>query len=116
MGETPVLRSDNGLVFLSRRFREACSFYRLTQESVTNARRHARRASRIDVTVSAGDDAVTVEVTDDGERAGARQDVGFGIAGMVERAEGLGGTCVAGPRPGGGWAVTAVLPLRGATA
>lgn len=34
-GETPVLRSDNGLVFLSRRFREACTFYRLTQEYIT---------------------------------------------------------------------------------
>jgi putative transposase len=34
-GETPVLRSDNALVFLSRRFREACSFYRLTQEYIT---------------------------------------------------------------------------------
>jgi putative transposase len=34
-GDTPVLRSDNGLVFLSRRFREACTFYRLTQEYIT---------------------------------------------------------------------------------
>lgn len=34
-GETPVLRSDNGLVFLSRRFREACTFYRLSQEYIT---------------------------------------------------------------------------------
>ena len=34
-GETPVLRSDNGLVFLSRRFREACTFYRLDQEYIT---------------------------------------------------------------------------------
>jgi signal transduction histidine kinase len=94
----------------------AAAAYRLVQESVTNARRHARRASRIDVTVRAGDEAVTVEVTDDGERAAVRGDVGFGIAGMVERVEGLGGTCVAGPRTGGGWAVTAVLPLRGSPA
>ncbi len=93
----------------------AAAAYRLVQESVTNARRHARRASRIEVTVRADDDAVTVEVTDDGERATAPRDVGFGIAGMVERAEGLGGTCLAGPRAGGGWAVTAVLPLRGAS-
>lgn len=93
----------------------AAAAYRLVQESVTNARRHARRASRIEVTVRAGGDAVTVEVTDDGERAAAPADVGFGIAGMVERAEGLGGTCVAGPRAGGGWVVTAVLPLRGAS-
>jgi len=34
-GETPVLRSDNGLVFLSRHFRDACTFYRLSQEYIT---------------------------------------------------------------------------------
>jgi putative transposase len=34
-GEGPVIRSDNGLVFLSKRFRQACRFYRLTQEFVT---------------------------------------------------------------------------------
>jgi signal transduction histidine kinase len=94
----------------------AVAAYRVAQESVTNARRHARRASRIDVLVRAGDGAVTVEVTDDGERPHAGFDVGFGIVGMVERAEGLGGTCVAGPRPGGGWAVTAVIPLAAARA
>lgn len=113
-GGTPVhveLRGDEAGVPAS----VAAAAYRLVQESVTNARRHARRASRIDVTVSADDDAVTVEVTDDGERATAAGE-GFGIAGMVERAEGLGGTCVAGARAGGGWAVTAVLPLRGASA
>ncbi|MBM3676937.1 MAG: sensor histidine kinase [Actinobacteria bacterium] len=89
--------------------------YRLAQESITNARRHARRASRIDVVVRTGDDAVTVEVTDDGEVA-TRDGEGYGIVGMVERAERLGGTCTAGPRDGRGWTVTAVLPLRGASA
>lgn len=34
-GETPTLRSDNGLVFTSKRFRKACSFYRLSQEFIT---------------------------------------------------------------------------------
>lgn len=89
--------------------------YRLVQESVTNARRHARRASRIDVRVRTGIDTVTVEVTDDGDAA-LRMGDGFGIVGMVERAERLGGTCVAGPCRDGGWAVTAVLPLKGASA
>jgi signal transduction histidine kinase len=88
--------------------------YRLVQESITNARRHARRASRIDVRVAAGGDAVTVHVTDDGEPA-ARAAHGLGIAGMTERAERLGGTCTAGPRAGRGWAVTAVLPIDGAS-
>lgn len=93
----------------------AAAAYRLVQESITNARRHARRATRIDVLVRTGADVVTVEVTDDGD-ASIRTGEGFGIVGMVERAERLGGTCVAGPRHGGGWAVTAVLPLRGASA
>lgn len=88
--------------------------YRLAQESVTNARRHARRASRIDVVVRTGADAVTVEVTDDGE-AGGVEGRGFGIVGMVERAERLGGSCSAGPRDGRGWSVRAVLPLGGAS-
>lgn len=90
----------------------ATAAYRLVQESITNARRHARRASRIDVRVATGEDAVTVHVTDDGEPA-ARAARGFGIAGMIERAERLGGTCTAGPQAGRGWAVTAVLPLNG---
>lgn len=86
--------------------------YRLVQESITNARRHARRATRIDVRVATGADAVTVRVSDDGEpTTGAAR--GFGIVGMVERAERLGGTCTAGPQAGRGWAVTAVLPLGG---
>lgn len=94
----------------------ATAAYRLAQESITNARRHARRASRIDVVVRTGDDAVTVEVTDDGDAGAVRGEGGFGIAGMIERAEGLGGTCTAGPRDGKGWAVTAVLPRRGVSA
>ncbi len=94
----------------------ATAAYRVAQESITNARRHARRASRIDVVVRTGDDAVTVEVTDDGDAGAARREGGFGIAGMIERAEGLGGTCTAGPREGKGWMVTAVLPRRGVSA
>lgn len=94
----------------------ATAAYRLVQESITNARRHARRASRIDVVVHTGEDAVTVEVTDDGDAGSARRDTGFGIAGMIERAERLGGTCTAGPRDDRGWSVRAVLPRRGASA
>ena len=94
----------------------ATAAYRLVQESITNARRHASRASRIDVVVCTSDFAVTVEVTDDGEGASADRNAGFGIAGMIERAERLGGTCTAGPRDGRGWAVTAVLPLGGVSA
>ena len=87
--------------------------YRLAQESITNARRHAHGASRIDVVVRSTPDTVTVEVTDDGSTPTTRRGAGYGIVGMVERAEQLGGTCTAGPRDGRGWMVTAVLPVAG---
>lgn len=92
----------------------AAAVYRLAQESVTNARRHARRATRIDVLVDVQEDGVRLSVTDDGEIAPATTP-GYGITGMMERAALLGGTCQAGRAPGGGWAVKAVLPRVGWT-
>jgi len=86
--------------------------FRLAQESVTNALRHARQVTRVDVRVDADEDGVRVSVTNDGDIA-ASQAPGFGIIGMMERAALLGGTCQAGPAPGGGWIVTAVLPRVG---
>lgn len=86
--------------------------YRLAQESITNALRHARRATRIHVTVSGDDDCVRLTVGDDGD-AGAfdpRSASGFGLIGMAERAKLLGGTLEAGPNRNGGWTVQAVLP------
>lgn len=93
--------------------------YRLAQESVTNARRHARNATRIEVGVVADGTAVRLRVSDDGEAgvaggAGAAEP-GFGLLGMIERAGLLGGTCHAGPAPGGGWTVTASVPRNGPT-
>ena len=92
--------------------------YRLVQESVTNARRHARHATRIEVRVDVDDAAVRLRVSDDGEPAGARPagSAGYGLIGMIERADLLGGSCSAGPNPGRGWTVTATLPRAGATA
>lgn len=92
--------------------------YRMAQESVTNARRHARRATRIEVRVAADDSAVHLRVSDDGDTALVRLtgSPGYGLAGMTERARLLGGTCEAGPDPGGGWTVTAVLPRTGTAA
>jgi signal transduction histidine kinase len=94
------------------------AIYRLAQESVTNARRHARHATRIEVRVTADASAVRLRVSDDGETANGRDGAapGFGVVGMIERAALLGGTCEAGPAPGRGWTVTAVLPRTGATA
>jgi signal transduction histidine kinase len=93
------------------------AIYRLAQESVTNARRHARHATRIEVSVAADDTSVRLRVSDDGEASAARpaSAPGFGLMGMMERADLLGGTCAAGPNPDRGWTVTAVLP-RGVTA
>ncbi|SDF42105.1 Signal transduction histidine kinase [Lentzea fradiae] len=91
------------------------ALYRLAQESVTNARRHARNATRIDVLVTVDDTAAHLRVSDDGDTGGTRgPGRGHGLIGMRERADLLGGSCEAGPGPGRGWTVTAVLPLAGA--
>lgn len=92
----------------------ATAVYRMTQESITNARRHARNAGRIDVSVSVDAQQVHLEVCDDGDTGTASPTPGFGLVGMTERAGLLGGTCTAGPRAGSGWVVRATLPARGA--
>ncbi|WP_074262045.1 sensor histidine kinase [Agromyces cerinus] len=86
--------------------------YRMAQESVTNARRHARRATRVEVLVRVDAAGIRLDVHDDGGPV-ASAAAGFGIIGMVERATLLGGTCSAGPAPESGWTVTAALPRSG---
>lgn len=88
--------------------------FRIAQEAVTNARRHARNASLIDVRVAGDQSTVSLVIRDDGDpRAGDLvPDVGFGLTGMAERAQLLGGACEAGPCPGRGWAVSATLPRQ----
>ncbi|MRG60202.1 sensor histidine kinase [Agromyces sp. CFH 90414] len=86
--------------------------FRIAQEAVTNARRHARNATRVDVLLRIDPAGVRLEVHDDGTGA-ASASPGYGLRGMAERAALLGGTCTAGARPGGGWTVTAVLPRTG---
>jgi len=90
----------------------AAAVFRLAQESVTNALRHARQVTRVDVLVEADEGGVRLRVTNDGDVA-ASPAPGFGIIGMMERATLLGGTCQAGPAASGGWVVTAVLPRVG---
>ena len=88
--------------------------YRIAQESVTNALRHARNATRIDVQVVGEDHAVRLTVHDDGEPVRASSVApGYGVVGMTERAALLGGTFEAGPGPDHGWVVDAVLPRAG---
>ncbi|SIO87510.1 hypothetical protein BQ8420_16710 [Nocardiopsis sp. JB363] len=87
--------------------------WRIAQESVTNALRHARGASRVDIDVRADADAMTLRVVDDG-RGGARGSGpaggGHGLVGMGERARVLGGELSAGPS-GQGWTVSATIPV-----
>ncbi|MCC6184843.1 MAG: sensor histidine kinase [Microthrixaceae bacterium] len=91
--------------------------FRLAQEAVTNALRHARHASEVAVRVDGDDDDIHLSVVDDGHGAASSTATatGFGLIGMAERARLLGGTFEAGPRPDGGWAVTATLPRQAAT-
>jgi signal transduction histidine kinase len=89
--------------------------FRLAQESVTNAVRHARHATRVEVRVCGDDGAVRLTVVDDGDVVAAdRISWGYGIVGMTERATMLGGSLAAGPATGRGWVVEAVLPRVGA--
>jgi signal transduction histidine kinase len=91
------------------------ALYRLAQESITNALRHARHTTCIRVCVSGEPDCVRLVVRDDGDAVptGARPSPGFGLLGMAERAKLLGGTLEAGPNRNGGWTVHAVLPRAG---
>lgn len=88
--------------------------YRIAQEAVTNALRHAWNATLVDVRVAADQSMVSLVVSDDGDLHAAEpaHEPGFGLTGMVERAQLLGGACRAGPGPGRGWAVRATLPRQ----
>ena len=88
------------------------AIYRIAQESITNALRHARDPSRIAVRVRGEPEDVRLTVQDDGAAnsfgPGAPQ--GYGLEGMTERAALLGGSLSAGPNPNGGWTVAAAVP------
>ena len=87
--------------------------YRLAQEALTNALRHARNASRVEIRVVEGGGRLRLRVTDDGQIDPVRPaSHGFGLLGMTERVKLLGGTFHAGPAPEGGWAVDAELPIE----
>jgi signal transduction histidine kinase len=94
--------------------------FRIVQEALTNVTRHAGQATAT-VSLTYGEEGLTVSVEDDGRGvngAGAgtgperprERGGGNGIRGMKERASALGGDVEAGPRPGGGFRVTASLP------
>jgi signal transduction histidine kinase len=88
------------------------SAYRIVQEALTNALKHAGDA-RATVRVRYGDDSLELEIIDDG--AGAPAQIvsgGHGLVGMRERVALYGGRLDAGRRPSGGFAVRALLPIR----
>jgi signal transduction histidine kinase len=90
----------------------ALAAYRIVQEAITNVIKHAGPA-RVTVALQYAQDALTIEVNDDG--VGPTDNTcGHGLLGMRERVALYGGTVTAGPRPQGGFLVRAVLPTCGA--
>ena len=84
--------------------------YRIVQEALTNARRHARGAA-VDVELHYGDRDIGLRVRDNGPGPVADAPVdGHGLTGMRERAASVGGRLRTGPAPGGGFLVEATLP------
>ncbi|MCX5196670.1 histidine kinase [Streptomyces sp. NBC_00249] len=93
----------------------AATAHRIVLEALTNISKHAATATHVRIglrTVPAG---LEVRIADDGGRPARLSEKasggGYGLAGMAERAEALGGSLTAGRPPEGGWLVTATLPL-----
>jgi signal transduction histidine kinase len=85
--------------------------YRLVQEGLTNAMKHAH-AEQTQVVVRYGDEDIEVSVSDDGRgEGGGDTSGGHGLVGMRERVSVYGGELEAGPQPGGGYRLRARLPL-----
>ncbi|GIJ49538.1 hypothetical protein Val02_64240 [Virgisporangium aliadipatigenens] len=90
------------------------SAYRVVMEALTNVRQHGQGVTAVDVSLRRTDDWLMVRVADNGTpfvRAGDRK--GFGLVGLGERVEAVGGRLRAGPGIGRGWVVDAALPLVG---
>ena len=88
------------------------ALYRIAQEAVTNAHRHAANSSLVKVTLTTTSDAIGLHVANDGDRSRKppSRRRGHGLTGMTERAALLGGDLDAGPDPSGGWTVIATIP------
>jgi signal transduction histidine kinase len=88
------------------------SAYRIIQEGLTNALKHAR-ASQADVTVRYGSDELQIEIRDDGRGAATTDGLGHGLVGVRERVKIYGGEMSAGTATGGGFVLSTRLPLSG---
>jgi signal transduction histidine kinase len=84
--------------------------YRIVQEALTNARRHAPGAN-VDVEVTYGENSLTLRIRDDGPGPAEEMIAGHGIVGMRDRATIAGGTFSCGAAEGGGFAVEVALPI-----
>jgi len=90
----------------------AQTLYRAVQEGLTNAKKHARNASRVVITLSVRTNEAQLLIQDDGEGSENRVDpAGFGLAGLKERVVQLNGDCRCGPAQGGGFELSVSLPL-----
>ncbi|MGZ8783209.1 MAG: sensor histidine kinase [Gaiellaceae bacterium] len=88
------------------------SAYRIVQEALTNTLRHAGPAHAWVAVRYAGED-VEIEVANDGQNESESGSSGHGLVGMRERVALCGGELVSGPRPGGGFRISARLPVAG---
>jgi signal transduction histidine kinase len=88
----------------------AQTLFRAAQEGLTNAQKHGD-ARRVVVALSYGQASARLSVQDDGAGMGSGEGSGFGLAGLRERAEQLGGDFSAGAREGGGFALEVALPI-----
>ncbi len=93
--------------------------YRIVQEALTNTRKHGGPDVGASVRLVYFDDGLGLLVEDDGRGAahemyedGGADGQGHGLIGMRERIGMVGGTLDAGPRPGGGFRISALLPLK----
>ncbi len=91
----------------------ALTAYRLVQEGLTNALKHAH-ARRAEVLLRYAVGAIEIVVSDDGRGGTAESDEGHGLIGLRERVSIYGGELAAGPRPEGGFELRARLPVAAA--
>jgi signal transduction histidine kinase len=93
----------------------ALAAYRIIQESLTNTRKHGGPRASARVLLRYCEDVLMLQITDDGRGATVADGAGHGLTGMRERVALYNGTLRTGPLPGGGYQVTARLPVvRGA--
>jgi len=109
----PLRVSVNGRPVPLTRTAESVA-YRIIQEALTNVLKHSTRPTHVRVLLRWLSDQLAIDVLDDGVAASSSPVTdapGHGLAGMRERVLVQSGELVTGPRPGGGWAVHARLPL-----